>query len=306
MNSSISRFEHSDANPAHLTVRRLMVDLRQGFDRHWTGDAFTTAFYNALSFSFPEGEQFFIEAVNAGALALPADAKYDALRQLAKEFVGQEATHRHLHGRYNAELERQGMVNHWGPRIKRRLRLGRELMAKDSSKPELHELAITAAFEHFTSVFGDQTLAAVGTAADWLHSAQEPLRTLWHWHAAEETEHKAVAFDLYQSLGGNHKWRMRWFRFVALQFFTDCLRQTVHNLWRDGSLFKPRTWLCAGRFLLGRHGFVRHYCKPLWAYTRPDFHPNQLGQPALAQQWLTEHADRWHAVTPAQPAAVNR
>ena len=50
----------------HLTVRRLLVDLSQGFDRHWNGgDAFLSAFCNALSMSFPVGEQFFIDAVKA-------------------------------------------------------------------------------------------------------------------------------------------------------------------------------------------------------------------------------------------------
>ena len=34
--------------PPALTIRRLLVDLRQGFERHWTGDAFTSAYYNAL------------------------------------------------------------------------------------------------------------------------------------------------------------------------------------------------------------------------------------------------------------------
>lgn len=282
---------------AHLTVRRLLVDLRQGFDRHWTGDPFTSAYYNALSFSFPAGEQFFIDSVRAGAEALPDTPDHAPLKQLAREFIGQEATHRHLHTLYNAELERQGMVNHWGPRIERRLKLGREKYFKDSSRPYMHELAITAAFEHFTSVFGDQTLADTDGPGDWLRDAQEPMRTLWRWHAAEETEHKTVAFDLYIQLGGNHQWRMRWYRFVLFQFLTDTLRQTLHNLWRDGSLFRPRTWVTACRFVLGRHGFVRRYWKPLWAYTRPDFHPNQCGDPARADHWLQAHADQWRAVS---------
>lgn len=286
-------------HPTQLTVRRLLIDLRQGFDRHWTGDAFTSAYYNALSFSFPVGEQFFIDSVRAGAAALPDTPEHATLKQLAREFVGQEATHRHLHSLYNAELERQGMVNHWGPRIERRLKQGREQYFQHSSRPYLHELAITAAFEHFTSVFGDQTLIDADSSGDWLRHAQEPLRTLWRWHAAEETEHKAVAFDLYVHLGGNQEWRMRWYRFVLFQFLADTVRQTLHNLWRDGTLFQPHTWLSATRFVFGRHGFIRRYWKPLWAYTRPDFHPNQCGTPEVAQRWLQRHADLWRVVSPS-------
>jgi predicted metal-dependent hydrolase len=280
-----------------LTVRRLLVDLTPGFDRHWNGgDAFLSAFCNALSMSFPVGEQFFIDAVKAGAQALPDSPEHAELQAVARLFAGQEATHRHLHGLYNAHLERQGFVNHWGPRAKARLEHGRQAYFDKSDKGYLHELAITAAYEHFTAIFGDLTLEQLDQPGDWFANAQEPLRTLWRWHAAEESEHKAVAFDLYVALGGNHAWRMRWFWYVLLQFSLDALRQTLHNLWRDRSLHKPGTWWSATRFLLGRHGLLWRAAKPLWAYTRRDFHPRQVGHNDLAERWLSAHAQQWRAV----------
>ena len=101
------------AAPTELTVRRLSVDLSQGFSRHWNGgDAFLTAYANALSMSFPVGEQSFIDAVKAGAKQLPDTPENAELKHIAKGFVGQEATHRHLHALYNAHLEKQGLVNH--------------------------------------------------------------------------------------------------------------------------------------------------------------------------------------------------
>ena len=43
-----------------LPVRRLLIDLQTPFTRDWNGgDAFRSAFFNALSMSFPAGEQFF-------------------------------------------------------------------------------------------------------------------------------------------------------------------------------------------------------------------------------------------------------
>jgi predicted metal-dependent hydrolase len=57
-----------------LVVRRLLVDMEQPIPRHWCGgDAFRTALFNALSMSFPVGEQFFIDAVRKGFQALPAE-----------------------------------------------------------------------------------------------------------------------------------------------------------------------------------------------------------------------------------------
>ncbi len=284
-----------------LTVRRLGVDLSQGFSRHWNGgDAFLTAFCNALSMSFPVGEQFFIDSVREGAKHLGDSPEHLALRETVRGFIGQEASHRHLHGLYNAHLEKQGLINHWGPRAARRLETGRRKMFRTSEKGHLHELAITAAYEHFTALFGDLTLENIDRPGDWFARAEEPLKTLWRWHAAEESEHKCVAFDLYVALGGNHKWRMRWFNYVLVQFTLDALRQTVDNLWRDRTLHKPSTWVSGARFVFGRQGLVRRIAKPLWSYRRENFHPIQVGHPDLAEHWLSSHADRWKAVgTPA-------
>ena len=49
-----------------LTVRRLRVDLDTPLAAQWAGDAFRTAFFNALSMSFPAGEQLFIDSVRKG------------------------------------------------------------------------------------------------------------------------------------------------------------------------------------------------------------------------------------------------
>jgi len=280
-----------------LTVRRLGIDLSGGFSRHWNGgDAFRTAFCNALSMSFPVGEQFFIDAVREGAKHLNESPEHQALRETVRGFIGQEATHRHLHGLYNAHLEKQGFINHWGPRAAQRLEKGRREMFSTSDKGHLHELAITAAYEHFTAIFGDLTLESIDQPGDWFAHAEEPLKTLWRWHAAEESEHKSVAFDLYVALGGNHTWRMRWFNYVLLQFTLDTLRQTLNNLWHDRALHKPSTWVSGLSFLFGRHGLLRRAAAPIRAYRRTDFHPSQVGDNQLASHWLTQNAARWTPV----------
>ena len=269
-----------------LTVRRLGVDLSHGFSR----------LCNALSMSFPVGEQFFIDAVREGARHLSDSPEHQTLRETVRGFIGQEATHRHLHGLYNAHLEKQGLINHWGPRAARRLETGRRKMFSTSEKGHLHELAITAAYEHFTAVFGDLTLESVDQVGDWFAQAEEPLQTLWRWHAAEESEHKSVAFDLYMALGGNHNWRMRWFNYVMVQFTLDTLRQTFNNLWHDRTLHRPSTWISGLRFLFGAHGLVRRAAAPLRSYRRKDFHPTQVGSAELATNWLNRNADRWTTV----------
>jgi predicted metal-dependent hydrolase len=263
-----------------LTVRRLQIDLEVPFDRHWCGgDAFRTALFNALSMSFPAGEQLFIDAVKKGLAALPPERR-EAMATEVQGFVGQEATHRRVHERFNAHLVVQGLVNHWEPRILARRR--RLLEPVDDARPWA---GATAATEHWTAIFAQHLLAQ-----PWLLEASEPrLAALWEWHSAEELEHRSTAFDLYRALGGNEVWRRRLFYTVSLNFVCDATRQTVNNLWHDGTLFKPSTWVSAWRTLFGRRGFVR--CGyALWReYLRADFHPLQ-GDGSGGERWLSTNA----------------
>jgi hypothetical protein len=267
-----------------LVVRRLLVDMEAPIERHWcAGDAFRTALFNALSMSFPFGEQFFIDSVREGFKALPAD-KQDAFRAEVQGFVGQEATHRRLHSLYNAHLEKLGLVNTWEPRARARLKMmeGQDIR---------HWLGITAANEHFTAIFADFMLHN----ADLLGNHDPRLKTLWLWHSAEESEHKTTAFDLYQALGGSHGWRVKWMRRVTVFFLVDTLRQTVRNLHEDGTLWKWSTWKSGASYLFGKRGLVRLTYKPWRDYFRRDFHPNQQDSTA-SQRWLVQHQDQYTPV----------
>jgi predicted metal-dependent hydrolase len=269
-----------------LVVRRLLIDLEAPFDRHWCdGDAFLSAYFNALSMSFPVGEQFFIDSVRNAHKALPAD-RHAALKDEVQGFVGQEATHRRIHALFNGHVERQGFVNDWGPKALRRMKL------LDGSDPR-HPLAITAANEHFTAIFADWLLEnhprVFGTAT-------EPrLRTMWLWHAAEESEHKSTALDVYRALGGDERWRRIWFRRVTAIFLTDTLVQTVKNLRRDGTLWRWSTWRSAWRHMAARDGMLRSTFGPWRAYFRQGFHPDDLGSD-LAERWLKSNADAFRVV----------
>lgn len=264
-----------------LVVRRLLVDMEAPIARHWcAGDAFRTALFNALSMSFPVGEQFFIDSVRDGFKRLPPHEQ-ERFRAEVQGFVGQEATHRRLHGLYNSQLEKLGLVNEWEPRARERLKLMEGMDVR-------HWLGITAANEHFTAIFADWMLRN----ADLLGDQDARLKTLWLWHSAEESEHKTTAFDLYQALGGSHEWRITWMRRVTLIFLTDTLRQTMANLRRDGTLWKWNTWKSAASYLLGKRGLLRQTYKPWRDYFRRDFHPSQQDSSA-SREWLTRHSDQF-------------
>jgi predicted metal-dependent hydrolase len=268
-------------SPTPLTVRRLLVDLDTPLPRHWAGDAFRSAFFNALSMSFPAGEQTFIDSMKKGLAALPDSVTAAERARFATEvqaFIGQEATHRHVHQRFNQHLQRQGLVNAWHERIVHRRPLLESLDVRNW-------LGVTAATEHLTAVFAEYLLDHPGA----LHGAEQRLRDLWLWHSCEETEHRSTAFDLYVALGGNHEWRCRVYRAVQRLFGIDLARQTLLNLWSDRSWWRPSTWLQGAVFLFGRDGLVRRTAAARRRYLQQEFHPGQ-SDGAAAAQWLEAHA----------------
>ena len=270
---------------SELVVRRLLIDLETPLPRHWcAGDAFRTAFFNALSMSFPVGEQFFIDAVRNGLKALPTEQQAPFQAEV-QGFIGQEATHRRIHSLFNQHLETQGLVNDWAPRAECNM----QLLAGTNPR---HALALTAANEHFTAIFAEWLLRN----PELLEPCEPRLKTMWLWHCAEESEHKATAFDVYAALDGSHAWRIKWFRRITVVFLSDTLRQTVNNLRRDGSLWRWATWTSAAGFLFGRRGLVRQTFRPWRAYLRRDFHPNQQAS-ALSGRWLTDNAPLYTVVS---------
>lgn len=268
-----------------LTIRRLHIDLGPPLPRHWCGgDAFRTAFFNALSMSFPRGEQFFIDAVKRGVATLPAEQQATFEAEV-KGFIGQEATHRRIHSLFNGHLEKQGLVNHWQARADRR-------MALTAGTDPRHDLGITAATEHLTAILSEWGLAH----PHWFHSEDERINTMWLWHFSEEIEHKSTAIDVYTALGGNDEWRIRYYRLISKSFLLELTRQTLNNLWHDRTWWKPSTWWSAGRFLLGRNGLLLGLRGPWKSYLAPGFHPRQMHN-EHAGQWLQANRHRYSAVT---------
>lgn len=275
-----------------LTVRKLDVSLDHGFGRHWHGDEpFRTMYFNALSMSFPVGEQFFIDSVRAALPLLPPGDRHAALRESIAQFIGQEASHRHVHARYNAHLGTQGLVNHWEGWAHRRL-----ARAERRHLHPLHRLAATAAYEHITAVLADSVLRH----ADLMAGAEPAMRTLWYWHSAEEMEHKSVAFDLYRALGGGTARRVAWFAYVLAMFVLESSAQTLLNLHADRTLSRRATWTAGFGFVFGRRGLVVRTTIPLLRYFKPAFHPDDDDNRLLAQRWLAAHAHQWRAI--ARPA----
>lgn len=268
-----------------LVVRRLLIDLETPFALRWNGgDAFRSALFNALSMSFPVGEQFFIDSVRAGLKALPEEKRV-ALEKEVQGFVAQEATHRRIHATFNAQLDRLGCNNTWAPRSAARIK-GNEFRGV-----KFH-VASTAAVEHFTAILS----AWIFRHPEVFEGSEPRLITLWRWHAAEEAEHRSTAFDMFRALEGSEEGRRDVFRVITTIFLSNLVRQTIRNLWDDGSLFKWSTWRSAYKVLFVKDGMFRGNIGPWREYLAPDFHPTKQAAPH-AQAWLGEHSDQYAIVS---------
>lgn len=99
---------------------------------------------------------------------------------------------------------------------------------------------------------------------------------LWGWHSAEETEHKAVCFDLYHAAGGGWLRRVLVFLLVTLTFSVMFSRLYISLLYRDGCLTLSRvgkTLRQSLSFFLGRSGIGWHLMGYGVRYLSPWFHP---------------------------------
>ena len=269
---------------SELAVRKLLVDLATPFETRWCGgDAFKSAFFNALSMSFPVGEQFFIDSVREGAKQMDETTR-DKFAAEVQGFIGQEATHRRVHALFNGHLELQGFANKIAERSAKRIQANAHQNVRQ-------QLAATAATEHFTDVFADWLLSH----PEIFEGTEPRLKTMWQWHAAEEAEHRCTAFDVYKALGGNEKWRIRIFHYVTYTFLSDVMLQTLHNLWRDGSLFKFSTWKSGYQFLLGKDGLLSSNLGHWKAYKKASFHPAQQSD-KLSQAWLQNNTSAYSLV----------
>lgn len=256
-----------------ITIRRLPVKIAElEPDLQWAnGDAWVSQTFNAMSMMFPIGEKYFIDSLLE---ALP-DISDDSLREQIRLFVGQEAEHTRIHVHFNRHLESRGLRFVLASFVRWRIEAGRNFDIRN-------KLAITMAYEHFTAVLGDRLLAW----DEWLEGAPPEVRAMWLWHAAEECEHRAVAFDAYLALAGGYFRRVGWMLYISILFVGETLAQTLHNLHRSGALFRWRTVWEAARFLFGARGVLARTWKPWLAYFRPSFHPLQLGDDATARRQI--------------------
>jgi hypothetical protein len=264
---------HTPEN-VEITPRNREHDLAEALAHDWVdNDPFKTAWFNAMSITFPIGEKFFIDSVRHFA----AQGTDPVLTKAVSNFCAQEGFHRREHQSYNEVLcEARGydLEAMEGP-LRRRIQL------VSNHLPAIQRLAGTAGVEHITAILAEQLLSDDNV----LKNSDPVVTKLFRWHAAEEMEHKAVAFDVYRAVGGSEKMRRSALRRATLLLSLDILRGTIHMLRRDRQLWKWSTWRSGAAFLFGKDGVIRAARASYMEYFREGFHPWQQDTRELLERW---------------------
>jgi len=242
----------------------------------YRGDSDLSLFLAALSLVFPEGERFFVESV----VRYRGDIDDPELLDRIADFAAQEGMHSKEHLALNAVLQAQGLSSFGDLERKVKLLLRRGSRTHSTSA----RLAITVALEHFTAIMAEQLLTTPEMRAD----LDPSVRGLWLWHALEETEHKSVAFDVYQHVDGSYLRRAA-VMLTTTFFFVTFITYSHYRLTSERR--GRRTLRGAARALAHfwvRPGYFRRLVPAYLRYFSPRFHPDQHDTSALVRDWRAE------------------
>lgn len=240
-------------------------------------DPYRSRFFDALSTMFPVGERFFMECVRD----YRSQITDPQVLQDIKDFIRQEGQHTMVHNQYNARLKSQGID------VDMILRKHDAWMFGFQRKrlPKSYTLALTAAAEHLTAISAHALFDNRGV----FETADPRVRAMYAWHAIEEVEHRAVAYDVMQKT-------------AKVGYFVRCLAMVEaivtflvmiavisnYMLKCDGYSFMQRLKLRAKGFwwVVKPGGFVSPVLGKILSYFKPGFHPDQTGAMPGCDLWM--------------------
>lgn len=263
-----------------LEVRNRRFSLGEDVPRHWHGGKrAVTAFFDNLSVFFPAGERFFIQAVKRHKHHVEDE---QLLRDVAA-FCAQEGIHAREHDRYNEMLREQGY-----PVAELEAKVQQLLDRLAATLPPRLCLSATCALEHFTALMGKALLEDPRL----LEGAHPVMRSLWEWHAGEENEHKAVAFDVYVAAGSPYYERVGVMLFASVIFWALVVQHQARMMKTDGIAASPKEWLSLVRFLFVEPGGMFGMWRGWLDYFARDFHPSHADTGVIAEAgaWYREVA----------------
>jgi len=261
--------------PRDIKARRIGFKPERTVTKYFAaGDPIMSHVVAVLSALFPEGEDFFVQSVKHHRSQI-IDPE---LKRQVSGFIGQEALHSREHEAFNQRLAELGFPTRGVDTFTRWL-----LGLVSRATPRSWQLAVTAALEHYTATLAEVLL---GDPEALARLTDEEIRSLLLWHAFEESEHKAVAFDVYAAVIGDERLRAAIMNLTTVIFLLVSVGWTTYGVVTDAG-----TWRHPGRVFrgLGRlpssPWLRRSVIRRIRDYNRRGFHPDDHDATALLDEW---------------------
>ncbi len=259
-------------NASRPVVRRPAFEFPDDISAHWIpGNVEFAHMVNGASLVMPYLEPFLMRSLREGLEQL-TDPQ---LRADGLAFISQEGQHFRAHQRYNEQLKAQGYDELAEIEAQMRSRYAR--LDRCSLRTRL---AYTAGFESMTLGL---TKWLVTDRVALFAGADTRVASLVLWHMVEETEHKCVAFDVYQAVYGQYLPRAIGVFHGALDVMRYSIRSYRSLLRKDGLWSQWRSRLRLARQLLR---FLRYTGPYLFRAAMPGHNPRDETDPQWVQDWI--------------------
>lgn len=284
MTTRHQQIAHDVVKARDVKLQFTPVDVR----RHWfANDPWMTQLFNSLSFMIPDGERWVMESARkqVGKLDDPE------LARVVREFIRQEAAHSRETDAMNALMSERGLpVEELARQFADLRKRAQSLLGDDM------QASIAAAIEHFTAILSEVLLQHPELYADM----DEKARALAIWHMVEETEHKAVSYDLFtRTVGDDSRAYAMRVAGLALTFvfgFGVVVAGQGYLLKQDRQLGNLQSLRRYAGFLFTRERFALHMFGAGLPYLRPSFHPWDRDNRELVKVWRDEYQRTGDAV----------
>ena len=230
---------------------------------------------NGASLTMPYLEPFLIRNVRE---AMPQISD-ERLKIDARGFVGQEAQHYQNHERYNQMLRDKG--HEQLAELEQQFKQTYKQMQKKSLK---WRLAYTAGFETMTVGVTEWLI----NHRDQLFANADPVVTSFVlWHMVEETEHKNVAFDVFEHLYPRSYWARTWGLLVGSWHVAWLTRKGYMSmLKKEGRWYRLGSRLRVYRKVME---FVLKAGPAMLKAFAPSYHPSKVTDPKWVAQWVNAY-----------------
>lgn len=275
---------------ATFPVRRMNFNFENVPEYWMNGSAGLTHFMTGLSALFPAGEKLFIDSVRA-VRHYPEIKDNEALQKEISAFIGQEAMHTQEHVGFNQSAQKYGhdvgsLEKHTDWLIQGTRKVFGKVVKPFGMTQEMVDLTATTALEHFTATIASELLRNPHIQE---LMTDETMKYLWLWHAIEENEHKAVAYDVYEEVFGRglKSYTLRNTALVVAMGLI-LLEQSsfVYKLLKADNKVNMKELGSIYKYAYSpSKGIIAGMVKEMLMYFKPGFHPNDLDTKELLETW---------------------